>query len=50
MSGIEKWFEKLVDEGKIPQTSMNYDTASYKIYVAHLEAEARLAELKGGRE
>ena len=39
MSGIEKWFEKLVEEGKIPQTPMNYDTASYKIYVAHLEAE-----------
>ena len=39
MSGIEKWFEKLVEEGKIPQTPMNYDTASYKMYVAHLEAE-----------
>lgn len=39
MSGIEEWFEKLVEEGKIPQTPMNYDTASYQIYVAHLEAE-----------
>lgn len=39
MSGIEKWFEKLVEEGKIPQTPMNYDTASYKMYVAHLESE-----------
>lgn len=45
MSGIEKWFEKLVEEGKIPQTPMNYDTASYKMYVAHLEAEnAALSE------
>lgn len=39
LSGIEKWFKKLVEEGKIPQTPMNYDTASYKAYVAHLEAE-----------
>lgn len=44
LSGIEKWFKKLVEEGKIPQTPMNYDTASYKAYVAHLEAEN--AELK----
>lgn len=48
MSGIEKWFEKLVEEGKIPQTPMNYDTASYKMYVAHLEAEnAALRERLG---
>lgn len=48
MSGIEKWFEKLVGEGKIPQTPMNYDTASYKMYVAHLEAEnAALRERLG---
>lgn len=44
LSGIEKWFKKLVEEGKIPQTPMNYDTASYQMYVAHLEAEN--AELK----
>lgn len=48
MSGIEKWFEKLVEEGKIPQTPMNYDTASYKMYVAHLEAEN--AALRGRLE
>lgn len=39
LSGIEKWFMQLVEEGKIPQTPMNYDMASYKAYVAHLEAE-----------
>lgn len=39
LSGIEKWFMQLVNEGKLPQTPMNYDTASYKVYVAHLEAE-----------
>ena len=44
LNGIEKWFMRLVEEGKIPQTPMNYDMASYKAYVAHLEAEN--AELK----
>lgn len=39
LSGIEKWFMQLVEEGKLPQTPMNYDMASYKAYVAHLEAE-----------
>lgn len=39
LNGIEKWFMQLVEEGKIPQTPMNYDMASYKAYVAHLEAE-----------
>ena len=39
LSGIEKWFMQLVEEGKIPQTPMNYDMASYKAYVAHLEAD-----------
>lgn len=29
----------MVEEGKLPQTPMNYDTASYQIYVAYLEAE-----------
>lgn len=39
LSGIEKWFMQLVEEGKISQTPMNYDTASYQMYVAHLESE-----------
>ena len=39
LNGIEKWFMQLVEEGKIPQTPMNYDMASYKAYVAHLETE-----------
>ena len=48
LSGIEKWFMQLVEEGKLPQTPMNYDMASYKAYVAHLEAEnAALKERLG---
>ena len=60
MSKIEEFFEKSVDAGIIPQTPMNYDAVSYKIYTGCLEnkidelqaenaeAEARLKDLQGG--
>lgn len=37
MSRIEEFFEKSVDAGIIPQTPMNYDAVSYKIYTGYLE-------------
>lgn len=37
MSRIEEFFEKSVDAGIVPQTPMNYDAVSYKIYTGYLE-------------
>lgn len=37
MSRIEEFFEKSVDAGIIPQTPMNYDAVSCKIYAGYLE-------------
>ena len=36
---IKRWFRSLVDEGKIQQEPMNYDAATLKIYIDHLEKE-----------
>lgn len=36
---IKKWFRSLVEEGKIQQEPMNYDAATLKIYIDHLEKE-----------
>lgn len=45
---IKKWFRSLVDEGKIQQEPMNYDAATLKIYIDHLEKEnAALKERLG---
>lgn len=37
MSKIEEFFERGVEAGCIPQTPMNYDAVTYKIYTGHLE-------------
>ena len=37
--GYEKYFEELVESGAISQVPANYDAASLKIYIAHLEGE-----------
>lgn len=42
MSSIEKWFENLIENGSISQAPANYDTATYKMYVAYLETELEL--------
>lgn len=39
MSKIKEYFQGLVKEGVIPQEPMNYDAATLKIYIDHLEAE-----------
>ena len=51
MSRIEEFFKKSVDAGIIPQTPMNYDAVSYKIYTGYLENKideltAKNAELR----
>lgn len=38
-TGIQKYFQGLVRGGVISQEPMNYDAATLKIYIAHLEAE-----------
>ena len=39
MSKIKEFFPCLVKAGTIPQEPMNYDAATLKIYIDHLEAE-----------
>lgn len=39
MSKIKEYFQSLVKAGTIPQEPMNYDAATLKIYIDHLEAE-----------
>ena len=46
--GIQKYFQGLVRGGVILQEPMNYDAATLKIYIAHLEAEN--AELRARLE
>ena len=36
---IKEFFQSLVKAGTIPQEPMNYDAATLKIYIDHLEAE-----------
>lgn len=36
---IKEYFQSLVKAGYIPQEPMNYDAATLKIYIDHLEAE-----------
>lgn len=39
MSKIKEYFQNLVKAGIIPQSPMNYDAATLKIYIYHLEEE-----------
>lgn len=39
MSDIKEFFQSLVKAGTIPQEPMNYDAATLKIYISHLETE-----------
>lgn len=39
MSKIKEYFQSLVKAGAIPQEPTNYDAATLKIYIDHLEAE-----------
>ena len=39
MTGIKEFFQNLVESDVIPQEPANYDAATLKIYIAHLEAE-----------
>ena len=39
MMKIKEFFQNLVKAGTIPQEPMNYDAATLKIYIDHLEAE-----------
>ena len=39
MMKIKEFFQSLVKAGAIPQEPMNYDAATLKIYIDHLEAE-----------
>lgn len=39
MSEIKEYFQSLVKAGTIPQEPTNYDAATLKIYIDHLEAE-----------
>lgn len=55
MSKMQEYFQGLVRAGIIPQEPMNYDAASMKIYIAHLEEEneklkERLKELQEGKK
>ena len=55
MSKMQEYFQGLVQAGIIPQEPMNYDAASMKIYIAHLEEEneklkERLKELQEGKK
>lgn len=47
-TGIQKYFQGLVVDGVISQEPINYDAATLKIYIAHLEAEN--AELRARLE
>ena len=38
-TGIQKYFQGLVKVGIIPQEPVNYDAATLKMYIAHLETE-----------
>lgn len=45
---IKEYFQSLVKAGYIPQEPMNYDAATLKIYIDHLESEnAALRERLG---
>ena len=48
MTGIKEFFQNLVESDVIPQEPANYDAATLKIYIAHLEAEN--AELRARLE
>lgn len=48
MTGIKEFFQSLVADGVIPQEPANYDAATLKMYIAHLEAEN--AELRARLE
>lgn len=39
MNKIKEFFQSLVKAGAIPQEPANYDAATLKIYIDHLEAE-----------
>lgn len=39
MSKIKEYFQSLVKTGIIPQSPMNYDAETLKIYIDHLEEE-----------
>lgn len=39
MSKIKEFFQSLVKAGTIPQEPMDYDAATLKIYIDHLESE-----------
>lgn len=39
MNKIKEYFQNLVKAGIIPQSPMNYDAETLKIYIDHLEAE-----------
>ena len=39
MNNIKEYFQSLVQAGTIPQEPMNYDAATLKIYIDHLETE-----------
>ena len=39
MTGIKEFFQNLVENDVISQEPANYDAATLKIYIAHLEAE-----------
>ena len=39
MRNVEEYFENLVKNKVIPQEPANYDAATLKIYIDHLEAE-----------
>ena len=48
MTGIKEFFQSLVESGVVSQEPANYDAATLKIYIAHLEAEN--AELRARLE
>lgn len=48
VNGIETFFMTLVNEGKLQQMPANYDCATFKMYISHLEKEN--AELKARLE
>lgn len=39
MTGIKEFFQGLVADGVVSQEPVNYDAATPKMYIAHLEAE-----------
>lgn len=44
LSGVEKFCKQLVEDGKLSQLPANFDCATLKMYISHLEREN--AELK----